>query len=71
MLQRWVCVAQDFNWLKDFYALIPTPALFMKASTATADTPLRQASMRFQGMLAGVLATQSVNILFQGCLPPS
>jgi hypothetical protein len=27
--------------------------------------------MRLVGMLAGVLATQSVNILFQGCLPPS
>ncbi|ALA58875.1 hypothetical protein NITMOv2_2462 [Nitrospira moscoviensis] len=43
----------------------------MNASTATADTPLRQANMLLPGMLAGVLATQSVNILLQVCLPPS
>lgn len=40
------------------------------ASTATADTPLRQAGMLLPGMPAGVLASQSVNILLAS-MPPS
>jgi len=43
----------------------------MKASTATADTPLRQACVRGFGTQAGGLATRSVNVLFQVRLPPS
>ena len=37
----------------------------MTASTATADTPLLQASMRLGGMLAGRLAARGLNVLFQ------
>ena len=37
----------------------------MTASTATADTPLRQASMRLVGMLAGRLAARGLDVLFQ------
>ena len=37
----------------------------MNASTATADTPMRQASMRLGGMLAGRLAARGLNVLFQ------
>ena len=37
----------------------------MSVSTATTDTPLRQASMRLWGMLAGRLAPHGLNVLFQ------
>ena len=37
----------------------------MTASTATADTPLRQASMRLAGMLPGRLVARGLNVLFQ------
>ena len=37
----------------------------MNASTATTETPLRQASMRLGGMLAGRLAPRALNVLFQ------
>ena len=37
----------------------------MNASTATADTPLRQARMRLWGMRAGRLAPHGLNVLFQ------
>jgi len=37
----------------------------MNASAAIADPPLRQASMRFCGMLAGGLALRGLNVLFQ------
>jgi hypothetical protein len=47
------------------------PALFMKASTATADTPLRQAWPLVLRGQAGGLATRPLNILFQVCLGPS
>jgi hypothetical protein len=43
----------------------------MKASTATVDTLLQQACTRPCGVQAGVLAIQSVDILFQVCLPSS
>ena len=33
--------------------------------TATTDTPLRHASMRLRGMLAGGLAPRGLNVLFQ------
>ena len=37
----------------------------MTASTATADTSLRQASMRLGGMLADRLVARGLNVLFQ------
>ena len=37
----------------------------MNASTATAEAPLRQAGMQFNGMPAGGLAPLSLNVLFQ------
>jgi hypothetical protein len=37
----------------------------MTASTATADTPLRQASMWLGGMLADRLVARGLNVLFQ------
>ena len=37
----------------------------MTASTVTADTPLRQASMRLGGMLADRLVARGLNVLFQ------
>jgi hypothetical protein len=40
----------------------------MNASTATADTPLRQAGMCLDGMPAGGLAPRGLDILFQVCL---
>jgi hypothetical protein len=40
----------------------------MNASTATADTPLRQASVRDDGTLAGRLAPRDLYILFHVCL---
>ncbi|HEU5408577.1 MAG TPA: hypothetical protein VFU48_12470 [Nitrospira sp.] len=40
----------------------------MNASTATADTPLRQAWPRFSHGQAGRLALRDLNILFQVCL---
>ncbi|MEO6307817.1 MAG: hypothetical protein ABIP43_08000 [Nitrospiraceae bacterium] len=43
----------------------------MNASAPIADSPLRQAWTRWSGVQAGELAAQSVNILFQVCLPPS
>jgi hypothetical protein len=43
----------------------------MTASTATADTPLRQAWMPVFRIQAGRLAARSVDILFQVCLPSS
>ncbi|HEU5407126.1 MAG TPA: hypothetical protein VFU48_05130, partial [Nitrospira sp.] len=48
-----------------------SPHHFMSASTATADTPLRQAWMPVHRIQADRLATQSVDILFQVCLPSS
>ena len=41
------------------------PALFMKDSTATAYTPLRQAWPRFVHGQAGGLAPRCLNVLFQ------
>jgi len=43
----------------------------MNASTAIADSPLRQASTRLSGMLAGGLATRGLDVLFQVRLGPS
>ncbi|MBK9947500.1 MAG: hypothetical protein IPP12_10000 [Nitrospira sp.] len=43
----------------------------MSDSTATADTPLRQAAMQLCGMAAGRLALRDRTILFQVCLGPS
>jgi hypothetical protein len=40
----------------------------MTASTAIADSPLRQAGMRLNGMPAGGLALPGLNILIQVCL---
>jgi hypothetical protein len=37
----------------------------MNASTAIADSPLRQASTRLSGMLAGGLAPRGLDVLFQ------
>jgi hypothetical protein len=37
----------------------------MTASTATTDTPLRQAGMLFCGIPAGGLAPRGFNVLFQ------
>jgi len=37
----------------------------MTASTATADTPLRQAGMRLRGMPAGGLAPRNLDVLWQ------
>jgi hypothetical protein len=37
----------------------------MTASTATTDTPLRQAGMLFCGMPAGGLAPRGFNVLFK------
>src|SRR6185312_3887343 len=48
-----------------------SPHHFMSASTATADTPLRQAWMPVHRIQADRLATQSVDILFQVCLSSS
>jgi hypothetical protein len=45
--------------------------LFMNASTATADTPLRQAWLPVPRIQAGRLAARAVDILFQVCLPSS
>jgi len=42
----------------------------MKVSTATADTPLRQACVRRAGTQAGGLAAWSVNILFKDASLP-
>ena len=52
--------------MKSAYDQAALPALFTETSTATANTPLRQARQR-----AGGLAARSVNILFQVCLLPS
>ena len=46
------------------------PALFMNASAAITHSLLRQAWLRVSGSQAGGLATRSVNVLFQGRLPP-
>jgi len=43
----------------------------MSASAAIVDSPLRRTWTRWPGVQAGGLAIQSVNILFQVCLPPS
>jgi hypothetical protein len=43
----------------------------MNASTAIADSLLRQAGMRLSGMPAGGLAPRGVNVLFQVRLRPS
>jgi len=43
-------------------------ALFTKASTATVDTPLRQAGMRLRGMPTDGLAPRGLDILSQVCL---
>jgi hypothetical protein len=43
----------------------------MTASTATADTPLQHAWLPGSHSQAGRLAAQSIDILFQVCLPPS
>ncbi len=43
----------------------------MIASTATDDTPLRQAGMRLRGMPAGGLAPRDLYVLFQVRLGPS
>jgi len=40
----------------------------MNASTATADTPLRRASMQFRERAGGRLAPRGLNILYQVCL---
>jgi len=40
-------------------------ALFMNASAAIADSPLRQASTRACCVLAGDLAPRGLNVLFQ------
>jgi hypothetical protein len=45
-------------------------ALFMIASAAIAESPLRQACERSLGTQAGGLATQSVNILFKDASLP-
>jgi hypothetical protein len=37
----------------------------MNVSTATADTPLRQAGMRLHGMPAGGLAPRGLDVLLQ------
>jgi hypothetical protein len=37
----------------------------MSASTAIADSPLRQASVRLNGTLAGRLAPRDLDVLFQ------
>jgi hypothetical protein len=45
----------------------------MNASAAIADSPLRTHCSKIAmgpGLSAGVLAAQSVDILFQVCLPP-
>lgn len=41
------------------------PTLFMNASTATADTPLRRAVMQRCGMPAGGLVPHDLDVLFQ------
>jgi len=43
----------------------------MDASTATADSRLRQACLRLLGTQAGRLAARDLDILFQVCLGPS
>jgi hypothetical protein len=43
----------------------------MSVSTATADTPLRQAWLLGSHSQAGGLAPRGLNILFQVCLGPS
>jgi hypothetical protein len=50
---------------------LPQPALFMKASTATADQPLRQACTRKCSVQAVGLVARSINVLLQGRLPLS
>ncbi len=43
----------------------------MNASTATADTPLRQAWLRYSRIQAGRLAPRGLNVLFQVRVSPS
>jgi len=53
------------------YDTVLSRTLFINAFAVIADSPLRQAWTRSMSIQAGGLAAQSVDILFQVCLPSS